>query len=109
MINVLTPNASEGILHSECWLRIQIVAFIQLTAVSSLLQPTSKVAFVSIREYHGSTALSHNTHRTTGNKAANMKVLVTGGSGFIAAHCIDQLLAHGFVNWSRNPLSQTSD
>jgi UDP-glucose 4-epimerase len=26
-----------------------------------------------------------------------MKVLLTGGSGFIAAHCLDLLLEHGFV------------
>src|SRR5271154_4201205 len=103
MINALTPNASEGILHSECWLHIQIDLLHKLTAISSLLQPTSKVAFISIREYQ-QVLPSHAIHiETTGNKAANMKVLVTGGSGFIAAHCIDQLLAHGFVNWSRNP------
>jgi len=28
-------------------------------------------------------------------QAPKMKVLLTGGSGFIAAHCLDQLLAHG--------------
>lgn len=26
-----------------------------------------------------------------------MKVLLTGGSGFIAAHCLDMLLEHGFA------------
>lgn len=26
-----------------------------------------------------------------------MKVLLTGGSGFIAAHCLEQLLEHGYA------------
>lgn len=33
----------------------------------------------------------------TAATANRMKVLLTGGSGFIAAHCLDVLLEHGFV------------
>ena len=29
-----------------------------------------------------------------------MRVLLTGASGFIAAHCLDQLLKEGYVNSS---------
>src|SRR5271156_155799 len=104
MINALTPNASEGILHSECWLHIQIDPF---TTIDCRL--FTFTAYIKGRIHLNTRARqevlpSHTIHiETTSNKAVNMKVLVTGGSGFIAAHCIDQLLAHGFVNWSRNP------
>ena len=30
-----------------------------------------------------------------------MKVLLTGGSGFVGKHCLDSLLKHGFVHLNR--------
>lgn len=47
----------------------------------------------SLRQNHilPSLASRHFSHQTP----SNMRVLLTGGSGFIAAHCVDILLQHG--------------
>jgi nucleoside-diphosphate-sugar epimerase len=62
---------------------------VQKTAISRQLTN-------SFREITSSQYCSHSVrlaHAISNND--NMKVLLTGGSGFIAAHCVDTLLRHG--------------
>ena len=75
------------------------ISFVRLRTLSSIIQPKVRLAFISIRQYRSHSPFSYKTDRESSDSADNMKVLVTGGSGFIAAHCVDQLLSHGFVYW----------
>lgn len=63
---------------------------------SSLFHPTS-LTFPNSIQAGSSSAYSQKTPRRyfSASRTDEMRVLLTGGSGFIAAHCIDVLLDHG--------------
>jgi nucleoside-diphosphate-sugar epimerase len=62
----------------------------------SILKPSSSLLSASFRPglSHSHTLLSLRRNFSTSH-TDEMRVLLTGGSGFIAAHCIDVLLDHG--------------